>query len=76
MTQFDSEAFLDHILEAVERTSDRRTFDCPICQGGEWTIVDGLMSQEISGDPVSTVHTVPVVCDNCGFLARFAVGQD
>lgn len=76
MSLLNSEELLDHLQDAVERNTGHRGFNCPICQGGEWTIVDGVMSQELRGDETTTVHTAPIVCDNCGFMARFAIGQE
>ena len=76
MPSFDSEAFLNGLQDAIERTSGSRGFSCPICTGSEWTIVDGVFSEELQNDEPSTVHAAPVVCDNCAFVARFVIGQD
>lgn len=74
--EFDSEAFLEALQSSVESTSGSRGFNCPICRGGEWTVVDGVMSQELVVGEGRTLHTALVVCVNCAYLARFALGQD
>ncbi len=73
--EFDSGAFLDRLLAAVRETSDRGSFDCPVCTSSEWTILDGTITQQVSGG-VGEVKVVPVVCNNCGYIAQFAAGQD
>ncbi len=74
MTKFDSAGFLDNLQAAIERTAERLGFSCPICEGNEWTVVDGTTPIPVNG--AGTINAVPVVCENCGFIASFAVSQD
>lgn len=76
MTQFDSEEFLNNLQANIERSADRLGFSCPICEASEWTIVDGTVQMPVSGEGVGDIQAVPVVCENCGFIASFAVGQE
>ena len=72
---FDSSKFLDQLLTSIGTTNDRAGFNCPVCSSSEWTIVDGTTTQDVSHG-VGSIETVPVVCDNCGFIAQFAIKQD
>ena len=54
---------------------------CPLCTNNQWTTVDGYVSPRIEpeisaafyvGGP--TIPTVPIVCNNCGFVAHISLG--
>lgn len=56
--------------------------ECPMCHGNQFTIVDGysnFMLQDkpnsISLGPGSIIPSIPIVCNNCGFIGFHALGS-
>lgn len=55
--------------------------DCPRCKHKAFTLLDGYfnqsLQQEVTGNVViggSTVPSVVVVCNNCGYMSQHALG--
>ena len=68
----------EEIIQSLNTKVD--SFSCPFCGQKEFTLVDGYLLDIVHNDFNSpqllgkTLPSVSLVCNNCGFIAKFALG--
>ncbi len=74
--------FIKRLEEAVKRKTGSTAMHCPLCSNNNWSVQTGYMfaslQTEISSGitlGVPGLPTVPIVCNNCGFVAQIALGS-
>jgi len=76
---FNREEFAEALESAVKRKNVRGII-CPICSNGKWNIPGGYTMSPLQDDLVGikiggpSIPKVPIVCNNCGFVAEIAIG--
>ena len=76
-----STKFDDNKNKIIEELKKRiSNFECPICKHKEFVLGGGYFAHDLQQDLKSrqmggvNIPTVPLICQNCGYIAEFAVG--
>lgn len=80
---FDKNTTNDFIQHFESKLLDKGILSpphCPLCSQTQWTVAPGYVLSPIQeqlgglviGGP--TIPTIPIICDNCGFVASIALG--
>ena len=80
LTEDQIQAFISALNERVRNLKDSEEIRCPICTNKQWQVVGDFSNfpqHSWSGTWAAlegryVVPTIPMVCDNCGWVAHFS----
>ena len=81
LSEETKQEFITKFDEKVHETGGPNAPACPLCTTNKWSVGDGYVSLAVqptfsSGLVIggSTIPTIPIICNQCGFVAHIALG--
>ena len=52
--------------------------ECPACENDSWRFGKDLVSLPYASDKTNqtSIHAIPTICNNCGYIRLFLDGED